>query len=620
MKRIRVLNKHIANQIAAGEVVERPLSVVKELVENAIDAGATSITVEIQNGGIDYIRVADNGVGIPKEDCLLAFERHATSKISAQEDLGAIQTLGFRGEALASIASVAQVEMRTCTRQDEEGMLIRMEGGAKKQAQPVGCPSGTSVTVENLFYNVPARRKFLKSVKSEAAAISDFMARMILVRPDIAFRYTNNQKPIYQSAGDGNSAHALYSVYGSEVLENVREVSYDDGYIAVRGFIGLPEIAWQNRSHQSFFLNGRLIHSAAISAALLRAYDMHLMSKRYPFAVLFLTISPNEVDVNVHPAKLEVRFAQESRVLDTVQGACREVLIHTSAIPEMHLSDEGQVADEGPSNVADAVENISEAPSELNVAYSADIIKKALLPENLFDFSAPIIQQGTLRVKESEYTIPHYQVITPEEPQATLPADTEQESFGELPLKVLGQAFDSYWIVQHDTSLYLIDQHAAHERKLYEKMMSADRVVSAQELLVAELIRFSHVDYAVLMDNLDELCAIGFEIEPFGDAEVRVFSVPSELIGANISAMLRDAVELLKQHKAATTNELRRAAIIQSSCKHAIKAGDAITDEEFHDIITFFLDTGTPMRCPHGRPIIVRLQRREIEKLFKRIV
>ena len=648
MRKIRVLHPHIANQIAAGEVVERPASVVKELVENAIDADAKSITIEIQNGGIDYIRVTDNGVGIPASDALLAFERHATSKITSQEDLTHIETLGFRGEALASIASVAQVELHSRTKDDEMGMQVRVEGGEKKLTQPLSSPNGTTVTVSNLFFNVPARRKFLKSVRGEASYINDYISRMILVHPDISFRYINNQKTIYHSAGDSSLKNAVYCVYGDTVLPHLKEIAFDDGYLQIGGYIGTPEIARPNRMHQSFFLNGRYFHSPAISQALLQAYEGHLMGKRYPFAILLIKISSREVDVNVHPNKMAVRFAQEGRVNNAVLIAARKTL-GAVCIPSATWPTSANLLPETPFSIEKTTQTDSDKQKTTTVVQETN--KKdaprflPFQPLQSDDFLKP------LTLKENTSTVPHYSITLPvkswqedtssvgvpiisEEPEkvsinitvAEEPLvseqllQAEQTSFDASVITIIGQAFDTFWIVQQENMLYIIDQHAAHERRLYERMMAGEEAGATQTMLLPLAVVLTAAEMDLLMQHSDTLSMLGFRYAVSGENTLYVTEIPAIFTKENAEYMLRDAVELLQQYGKATTKDLRKEAIIQAACKHAIKAGDAITKIEIAELLQYFTDTGVSPTCPHGRPVMISLNKRELEKLFKRIV
>lgn len=622
MARIQVLQPYIANQIAAGEVVDRPASIVKELVENAIDASATSISIEIRNGGIDYIRVADNGAGIPAEDCLLAFERHATSKISAQEDLGHIATLGFRGEALSSIAAVAQVELKTLASGEQVGSHVRIEGGDCKLHQKTGAAQGASLTVENLFFNVPARRKFLKSARTEGGNIGEYVAKLILARPDIAFHYRNNERTVYQSAGDGDLKNAIFCVYGAEVLPHIKPVMLDNGYIAIDGFVGTAEIARPHKRDQSFILNGRVIRSYQLASALQRAYDTRIMGGKHPFAVLQIRIANSEVDVNVHPAKLEVRFSQESRVYGAMLEACRRAL-GGQMIPELRWPDHRPANPDIP-----AVSSSGRTHPDI-ISHTPDSTGASIgLPPSVAVFEAgePV---GSITVKEAIYEIPQFHVPHAQQPQdqaqlriegAAEHAQEEQQQFPDAPFTLIGQVYHAYWIAQQGEDLYFIDQHAAHERRLYEQLMRRDGEEGGyQQLLTPEILQLSQPDYALLLDELDLLRSLGFGIEPFGPSTIRVFEVPVALADAPVGRILRESITQLRKEQRTGISELKKEAIIQSACKHAIKAGDPITEQEIAELLEHFREHGLPLTCPHGRPVLFKLSRRELEKMFKRI-
>ena len=646
MSKITVLSPHIANQIAAGEVVERPASVVKELVENAIDAEATAITIEIKNGGVDYIRVTDNGTGIPSEDVLIAFERHATSKISDQEDLTHIETLGFRGEALASIAAVAQVELSTRERGAQTGMRVRIEAGDCKLHEQSSCPEGTRIEVENLFYHVPARRKFLKAARTEGSYVGEYVSRLILSRPDISFRFVNNEKDVYRSPGDNNLKNALYCVYGGEVLPHLREVAFDDGYVKLTGYLGTPEIARPNRSQQSFILNGRFIRSMLLSGAMQRSFDTRLMAGRYPFALVNIQLSSREVDVNVHPAKLEVRFAQENRMVYAMTEAAKKAL-GFSLPPEVHFT-----TTEGVAKAVMIGEKRIQAETERK---APDVVRPADTPyvAPKYVFSVPARQQDQFvspraaaqpvafapledhvgpkegfRVKEALYEIPHFRVgpshavkeLEVHEQQKIEQQAEAQQQFHALPVAIIGQAFNSYWVAQQGDTLYLIDQHAAHERRLYERFMAQTHERAAQTFLSAELIQLAPPEYDLLLRHKELLEELGFDVEPFGATSIRVHAAPAMLADVPVGKVLREALEMLQGQGRASTIELKREAIIQASCKHAVKAGDPLTRVEIEDLIRVFTGEGLPLTCPHGRPVMVKLTRKEIEKLFKRIV
>lgn len=654
MNKINILKPYIANQIAAGEVVDRPSSVVKELIENSIDADATKITLEIKNGGVDYIRVNDNGVGIHAEYTLIAFERHATSKISDREDLEHIDTLGFRGEALSSIAAVAQVELITRAKGEEIGTQIRIEGGECKLHKQVGTVEGTTVVVENLFFNVPARRKFLKSMRTEAAHIGDYVQRVILSHPEIAFRYINNGTEVNKSNGDNDLKNAVYSIYGSQTIEHLKEIEYDDGYMRVFGFIGSQNISKTNRRDQSFFLNGRYIQSYGISSALQRAYGDRLMGGRYPLAVLHILISSREVDVNVHPSKLEVKFSNEQQVFRAIENTCRKAL-GNAEIPTFKMDD----------NFSRAKVPLGHSQSDIiKPAVSLDDHRAGKVPKDAIfadgsddelDLSFPLItnkaKTSGIMVKENFYEIPHFKVESPafnsqsenignklnEENSNSADKDAKeiiikeniiedvkpfhetQQSFGEMPYSIIGQAFQSYWLVQQGDDLFFIDQHAAHERKLYEYFTANFNNIASQQLLSAELVQFTSIEFALYNEYRELLTSLGFEFDDFGVNTIRVFALPIVLANIPVERVLKDALALLEKQGSVSTMELQLEAIIQSSCKHAIKAGDAIDMNEIKHLLDYFITDGTPLTCPHGRPIMFRLARKDVEKMFKRI-
>ncbi|MDL2258352.1 DNA mismatch repair endonuclease MutL [Eubacteriales bacterium OttesenSCG-928-K08] len=633
MTNIKKLNPHIANQIAAGEVVERPASVVKELVENAIDAGATSITIEIENGGLSSILVADNGAGIPPEECELAFERHATSKISSQDDLFNINTLGFRGEALASIAAVSQVELKSRRENEALGMRIRIEGGERTVLEPVSCTKGSTLTVNNLFYNVPARRKFLKSERTEAAHIGDYILRMILARPDICFHYSNNAKTVYRSTGDGKLKNAIYSVYGKDVLPHLKKADFDDGYLKIEGYVGAVELARPNRTQQSFFVNGRYIQSPALSVALSRAYEQHLMSKRFPFAILMLTISNAELDVNVHPTKMEVRFAQEGRVFQAMTIACSRALGGVS-IPKMSWPQ-----NEAHSPTPPAASKAAQAQQQPLLKSTLPKLQAENLSSERPTFYDPTLSDN-VPVKEQAYpgTIPHFHVppLAPVQAVPILPEPTRtkqetgpeikkipeqiQTDFGASPITIIGQAFGVYWFVQQKENLFVIDQHAAHERRLYETMMAEDYQPASQALLVPETMQLTPTEYANALEYLAELNALGFDAVPLDKNALRIFAVPLLLAKSSVQNLLRDVLDLMDKQACSAEKQYRREAIVQSACKHAIKAGDIISEQEIADLLEYFNASGAPLTCPHGRPVLIKMDRKELEKLFKRIV
>ena len=600
MPKVHVLPPRIANQIAAGEVVERPSSVVKELVENAIDAGATAITVEIENGGLDSIRITDNGSGIADDDCETAFLRHATSKISSANDLFAIRSLGFRGEALASIAAVSRVTLKTQTEDDELGSLIRYEGGDLMEHRRTAGTRGTTIEIKNLFFNVPARLKFVKSARAESAAVGDYIARLILSVPQIAVHYVNGGKTVYRSTGNGIAKDALVSVYGISAERQICPVSFDDGYLKITGFVGVPDLARANRSGQTFLLNGRIIRSSALSNALMRSFDTRVLIGRFPFAVLYLNIAYAEVDVNVHPAKLEVRFTDEQRVSRSVVVACSEALIR-SYVPTIQVNREE--ADNKPAPVFSI-------PDEARRV----------------DLRAPISQPRT-DLQEETYSsvsrVPTYR-LPPREPEErprpepiflTKPA----EPFSE-PFHIIGCAFETYWYVQQGEYVFCIDQHAAHERLLYDALMARSVAIVSQTLFLPEDMRLLPSESDAFFTNKEELERLGFVFSDATETNVTLLAVPQINGTALKTAFLHDVLEFLSGVEEARPNDWFRDAIAQSACKHAIKAGERLSHEEIQKLLDRLTQQDSLLTCPHGRPVAVRFTKTDIEKMFKRVL
>ena len=601
MPKVHVLPPRIANQIAAGEVVERPSSVVKELVENAIDAGATNITIEIENGGLDSIRITDNGGGIADDDCETAFLRHATSKISTANDLFAIRSLGFRGEALASIAAVSRVTLQTQTEEDELGSLIRYEGGDLIEHKRTAGTRGTSILVSNLFYNVPARLKFVKSARAESAAIGDYIARLILSVPQIAIHYVSGGKTVYRSSGNGSAKDALVSVYGVSTERQICPVSFDDGYLKITGFVGVPDLARANRSGQTFLLNGRIIRANALSNALMRSFDTRVLIGRFPFAVLYLSIAYAEVDVNVHPAKLEVRFTDEQRVSRSVVVACSEALIR-SYVPTIEIRREEPEEEPAP---------VFSIPDEAKRV----------------DLRAPVFQpSGTLREGGTNGAFPR--VPTYRLPQREAEEQTRQEPIFlskqseplSEPFHIVGCAFDTYWYVQQGENVYCIDQHAAHERLLYDALMARSAAIVSQSLFLPEDVRLLPTESDVFFTNKDELERFGFVFSDASETSVTLLAVPQINGTALKAAFLHDVLEFLSGYEEARPNDWFRDAIAQSACKHAIKAGERLSHEEIRVLLERISEQNTLLTCPHGRPVAVRFTKTDIEKMFKRVL
>lgn len=643
MKRIKVLSTLVSNQIAAGEVIERPASVVKELVENAIDAMSKSVTVETSGGGIEYIRVADNGGGINADDVRTAFMRHATSKISESTDLERIGTLGFRGEALASIASVARVSIKTRTHGNDYGTLFVIEGGEEKELSQCGCPEGTTVEIRDLFFNVPARLKFLKNPRSESAYIADYIARMIMARPNVAFTLIQNGNTVYKSAGDGNLFNAIYAVYGSGVIDNLRRLSYDDGYIKITGYVGTETLSQSTRAKQSFVVNGRYIKSQKLSYAVQRAFETRIMKGKFPFIVLNIAISSHEIDVNVHPNKLDVRFKNEERVCNSVTKTVLAALVNTG-IADANIEktsiktaiNEASSAKVQTSKIVgrstDAASNSrifkederiiwgnmlsAERPSTLS-EYSVSNLRACYRSESNRDELNPFPARAA-DMGESEETVPTVfikkRAVSAEQTQINETL-LEKEKF-----EVKGCLFDTYWIIEQGNTVFFLDQHAAHERKLYNEYINVPEKPKSQVLLVPQTVKLDAREYDTLINNLSELETIGFDIEDFGAMTISVRAVPAFIDSLHIGSFISDAVAAIRSFGKKAQSELLRASLIQSACKHAIKAGQRISDEEIQALLEYYSANGAPLTCPHGRPVMVKMTKKDFEKMFKRVV
>lgn len=660
MKKIKVLSTLVSNQIAAGEVIERPASVVKELVENAIDAMSKSVTVETTGGGIEYIRVTDNGSGIDADDVRTAFMRHATSKISESTDLERIGTLGFRGEALASIASVARVSIKTRTHGNDYGTLFAIEGGEEKELSQCGCPEGTTVEIRDLFFNVPARLKFLKNPRSESAYIADYIARMIMARPNVAFTLIQNGNPVYKSAGDGNLFNAIYAVYGSSVIDNLRRLSYDDGYIKITGYVGTEALSQSTRAKQSFVVNGRYIKSQKLSFAVQRAFETRIMKGKFPFIVLNIAISSYEIDVNVHPNKLDVRFKNEERVCNSITRTVLAALVNTGiADANIEKTSIKTAINEASSTKVQASKIVgrstdtasnhrifkeyeriiwgntlsAERPSTLS-EYSVSNLRACYMSEsnrdelNPFPARAADVKGSDAadnsptalydNMSESEETVPTVfikkRAVSAEQTQITETL-LEKERF-----EVKGCLFDTYWIIEQGDTVFFLDQHAAHERKLYNEYINVPEESKSQVLLVPQTVKLDAREYDTLINNLSELETIGFDIEDFGAMTISVRAVPAFIGSLHIGSFISDAVAAIRSFGKKAQSELLRASLIQSACKHAIKAGQSISDEEIQALLEYYSANGAPLTCPHGRPVMVKMTKKDFEKMFKRVV
>ncbi len=654
---IRVLDAATVGRIAAGEVVERPSSIAKELIENSLDAGATSITVEIKDGGIDYLRVTDNGCGIAPEDARIAFENHATSKIASGDSLSDIMTLGFRGEALPSIAAVARVTMTTRQKSRESGLKLQIEGGRIMDVSEAGCPEGTTIVVRDLFFNTPVRRGFLKKPTTEAGVIADMIARLILGNPGTSMRFISNGRTVYHSYGDGDIRHAALAIYGRETAQKMLLVDETEGSLKISGLIGLDELARANRSQEFFFINGRTVRAPLIAQALEVAVRSRVMIGQYPMCALSLRLPPTAVDVNVHPSKLEVRFRDEADIrqkaeLMLTRACCGTKILDPETIVRETppLNDRPVIKITAPeqttvfSGAADdplsppVIRVSSSAQSEETVPPPTDAPAPGIgeREERTTDISA--VQAAAPRVlsfREAPSPAVQRFVAPPEikfvrqEPERlepavnspVLPAHSEtlpKKAVDNAAIRIIGVFDDTYIIAEMSETLILIDQHAAHERILYERFRKALEGGTIMQPLVAPIImNVSARDRSILMDNQSLLLEAGYEIEPFGERDIQVRAVPYVLGQAELKPLFADLIDRLDQLKSATIDR-RRGEVITASCKRAVKAGDHLTDAEIRALIGDMLTTSAPPNCPHGRPIIKTFKRSEVDHMFRR--
>ena len=649
---IRILDAATVGRIAAGEVVERPSSVVKELLENAIDAGATAITVEIKGGGIDYLRVTDNGCGIEPNQVRLAFENHATSKLQSADQLDDIRTLGFRGEALPSIASVSHVEMTTRARGQETGVRLNVDGGENMRVAEAGCPEGTTFVMRDLFYNLPVRRAFLKKPAYEGGLVTDTVARLMMGNPGVAVRFINNGQTVYHSFGDNSLRNAVFAVYGKAAAEQMVPVDAAEGGTRIHGLIGVGELAKSTRAHQAFFINGRAVRCTTLTRALEEVCRTRVTIGLYPMCALNVTLPPSAVNVNVHPNKLEVRFKDEALMRQVA-----EHLLATAFEGERVLQlDEERLAKPA---VARAVEvrpvRLPEAPGVSQSEYAAAVDREleklkgvgggalkenpawspvAAVPRTVVP-PRPVPPVTPVPPVAHPAAAPAAPVARPAVPPQPVPVTTfarpvrpeaSQVTLGEaLPeanaakYRVIGVLMKTYILAEAGDALVLIDQHAAHERLNYERFMAqVEAGQASQQLLTPLILRLSARELALVNDNLDVLKEAGYDVEPFGDQDIQVRAVPMILGKAELNPAFMDALGALDKVRTAAV-DLRRAEIMQMSCKSAVKGGDPLTDSEVESLITQMLKTGAPPTCPHGRPVMKSITRRELEKMFKRI-
>ena len=692
MSRIQVLDQKTIDQIAAGEVIERPASVVKELVENSIDAGATAVTVEIRDGGTSLIRVTDNGSGIEQDQVAVAFLRHSTSKIRAVEDLFHVASLGFRGEALSSIASIAMVELITKTADADVGVRYVIEGGTERKLEEMAAPDGTTFLVRSLFYNTPARRKFLKSPMTEAGYVSELVERLALSHPDISFQFINNGQTKLHTSGNHNLKDVIYHIYGRDVAANLAEIDAVQGPVRICGYIGKPVISRGNRGYENYFINGRYIRSNVIARGIEEGYRTFMMQHKYPFTALHFTIDGKLLDVNVHPTKMELRFSNQEELYRFVRDTVRQGLMERELIPEVKLTEESEKEEteksiqpggartaseqdaftarkspaqnasafqESPAQAAPVAQESpaqsGSTPQERNLEYFMAQMRKRVTEEfrqkNQQAENCPAEEEPKEQSKEE----PKEEQVSGERP-AERSSDgsvlRESGSYGagmEKPLveevrikeseqldlfeqrllnpaaksdiRIIGQLFETYWLVQFEDKFYMIDQHAAHEKVLYERTVKnlAKKEITSQMVSPPLILTLSMQEAAKLEEYREYFAELGFEIEPFGGKEYAVSAVPANLFGLAEKDLFLELLDSLEYVNGKNT-EMVLDKIASMSCKAAVKGNQRMSTAEAQALIEELLTLENPYNCPHGRPTIISMTKQEIEKKFKRIV
>ena len=618
MPKINLLPKNVAELIAAGEVVERPASVIKELVENSIDAKATQITVEIQRGGITYIRITDNGIGIEAEDVPTAFLRHATSKIKTQFDLDSIATLGFRGEALAAVSSVSRVEMLTCSENSNEGTHYSIEGGEEKLCEFAGCPRGTTIIIRDIFYNTPARMKFLKKDVSEGNACASVVERIALSHPEIAFKLIRDGKTVLTTSGNGDTKACVYAVLGRDFSNSLVDVNDEINGIKVSGLICKPFACKPTRNGQYTFLNGRLVRSGTVIAAVEQAYKNSAMVGKFPAFVLYLEIPFDTVDVNVHPAKTEVRFSDEKRIFDAVYASVKNALTVGDTRPEIKLNKtpfnpfQRVTANEYRQQAITETVTKTPAPQLRQEPVKTEVIFKSK-PDFEFMNNFAVADDKGEKIEPVVTPKTNIDIVVEEEkPQTIKPIVEEKDE-----ITIIGEAFSTYIVAQMGDSVFMIDKHAAHERILYNKL-KAEEKIEVQALLTPVTVTLSSGEYDAVINNISLLEKSGFEVEDFGNSTVIVRGLPVFLTNEDIGNLLSEIAEsLITTGKVSVAKEDNVFHTV--ACRAAVKAGNNISRFEMLDLAKRVLWDKEIMYCPHGRPVAFEIKKRELEKQFGRI-
>lgn len=618
MPNIAILNQETIDKIAAGEVVERPCSVVKELVENAIDAGSTAITVEIKEGGISFIRITDNGCGIERDQVAVAFYRHSTSKIRSAEDLLTVKSLGFRGEALSSISAVARVELITKTYDELTGTRYVIEGSKELSNEEIGAPDGTTFIVKDLFYNVPARRKFLKTAQTEGSYISDMVEKLALSHPDISFKFINNNQTKLHTSGNGNRKDIIYHIFGREISSSLLEVKHECEYFKVEGFIGKPVITRGNRNYENYFINGRYVKSNILSRAIEEAYKSFLMQHQYPFTVLYFTFF-SELDVNVHPTKMELRFDNNNEIYVELCDTIYAILSRKEMIPEVPVDS-------------------TPAPKKIVHEYKEPIpepFEKRRINEVRAAESRSVYGQSVTSAAK-DYSAIEPAVKTPKTSTAYEPAQAvtgTQQTLGDYDkvfltesakkqFSIIGQLFKTYWLIEFEDKLYIIDQHAAHEKVLYEKTMArlANKDFTSQRISPPIVMTLDARESEMLEKYRPQIEQFGYEVEHFGGKEYMISAIPDNLFNIDMKDLFIEMLDDFSNATGRQTPDIITEKVASMSCKAAVKGNDKLTLPEINKLIDELLSLDNPYNCPHGRPTIISMSKYEIEKKFKRIV
>lgn len=643
MAEIKVLDQYTIDNIAAGEVVERPSSVVKELVENAIDAKANAITVEIKEGGIKFIRITDNGTGIEAEQIPTAFLRHATSKIRTVEDLMKISSLGFRGEALSSIAAVGQVELISKTADNLSGVRYEIHGGKEIAMEEIGCPEGTTLIVRNLFYNVPARRKFLKTPMTEAGYIEALIRQLAMSHPEISFKLVHNNQNKLSTSGNGNEKDVIYHIYGRDIAKNLLSCEREEQGIKVHGYVGKPAVSRGNRGYENYFVNGRYIKNGIISRAIEDAYKTYQMVHKYPFTSLMIEVPMESLDVNVHPNKLEVRFSNGEQLYTTVFGAVREALQQKNLIPNVGIGPEKRQKIQVPRREMQKKESV---PEPFEPVRKQQIVREAMIGKQSKEeidrlipsrpMEREIKKEIQLQLKKEpeikeKRKIEEKQEIFQEEPavyqtkeesQISLFEEESKKEMKEIPFKIIGQLFATYWLMEADGVFYIMDQHAAHEKVNYEKLMRAlkEKKIYSQQVAPPLVLSLSIKEAEAIEKYQETFKKLGFVVEEFGGNEYCIRAVPANLYGLSEEKIFIELLDSITEDGIMTDADVITDKIASMSCKAAVKGNQILSLPEIKHLLEELMQCENPYTCPHGRPTMISMTKKEIEKKFKRIV